>query len=103
MDNLSYENIAVGAVIVGVLNLIIIVLVRTETILKVVERIKGIIKLDYKSRAKRSDDEVRISKKHVSVAKERIRHSFIAMEKWDCKWVWNWSSELKPMRGFGNW
>lgn len=97
MDNLSFENIAIGAGIVGVLNLIIVTLVKTETILKYVEKIKGVIGLDYKDRAKRSDDELRISKKHSLVARERVRNSFITMDKWRCKWVWNWDDDLHPI------
>ena len=80
MENLHIGNIAIATVIIGILDLVIVMLVRTATILKAVERIKGIIRLDYKSRAKRSDDEIRISKKHELVTKERIRNSFIIME-----------------------
>jgi len=80
MENLHIGNIAITTVIIGILDLVIVMLVRTATILKAVERIKGIIRLDYKSRAKRSDDEIRISKKHELVTKERIRNSFIIME-----------------------
>ena len=97
MDNLSFENIAIGTVIVGILNLIIVILVKTETILKYIEKVKGVIGLDYKDRAKRSDDELRITKKHLLVAKDRVRHSFIRMKKWNCSWVWNWSEEFEPI------
>lgn len=97
MENLHIGNFAIATFIVGIFDLVIVMLVRTETILKAVERIKGIIKLDYKSRAKRSDDEIRISKKHELVARERIRNHFISMEIWGCKWTWNWSKELEPI------
>jgi len=97
MGNLSFGNIAIATVIIGVLDLLIVVLVRTETILKAVERIKGVIRLDYKSRAKRSDDEIRISKKHELVARERVRNSFISKELWNCRWTWNWSKDLEPI------
>jgi len=102
MENLSFKHIAIGIILVEVLNLVIVLLTKTETILEVVERIKGVIRLDYKSRAKRSDDEVRISKKHAQVAKERVRHSFVTMEIWRCKWTWNWSESLEPIniKGF---
>ncbi|MBK9926997.1 MAG: hypothetical protein IPP66_17130 [Anaerolineales bacterium] len=102
MENLTIGNIAVATVIVGILDLVIVVLVRTETILKAVERIKGVIQLDYKSRAKRSEDEIRISKKHELVAKERVRSSFVIMNLWDCKWTWNWSKDFEPIniKGF---
>jgi len=102
MENLTFGNIAVATVIVAFLDLVIVVLVRTETILKAIERIKGVIRLDYKNRAKRSDDEIRISKKHELVAKERVRSAFIAMTLWDCKWTWNWSKDFEPIniKGF---
>ncbi len=97
MENLDFGNIAIGAVIVGVLNLAIVVLTKTETILKIIERIKGIVGLDYRNRAKRSDDELRIMKKHEQVARERVRHSFVTMERWDCNWNWNWSEDFEPI------
>lgn len=102
MENIDFGNIAVATLIVGILDLAIIVLVRTETILKAVERIKGLIRLDYKSRAKRSDDEIRITKKHELVARERVRTNFVTAETLGCKWVWNWSKELTPqeIRGY---
>jgi hypothetical protein len=80
MENLDIARIAIGAVLVEVFNLAIILLIKTETILKIVERIKGIVGLDYKSRAKRSEDDVRMSKKHAQVARERVRHAFVTME-----------------------
>lgn len=73
-----------------------IMLTKTETILKVVERIKGVVGVNYKHRAKRSDDELKISKKHALVAKERVRHSFVTMELWGCKWT-NWSDNFQPI------
>ncbi len=97
MENLDFGNIAIATVIVGVLNLAIVVLTKTETILKIVERIKGVVGLDYRNRAKRSDDEIRISKKHAQVARERVRHSFITMELWNCRWTWNWSDSFEPI------
>jgi hypothetical protein len=97
MNNLTIGNVAIATVIIGVLDLIIVILVRTETILKAIERIKGIIKLDYKSRAKRSDDEIRIFKKHELVARERVRHSFLVGWEWNCKWTWTWSENLEPI------
>jgi hypothetical protein len=102
MDNLDFGNIAIGAVIVAVFNLAIVVLTKTETILKVVERIKRVVRLDYKGRAKRSTDEVRLFKRHAEVARERVRHSFVTMELWRCKWTWNWSENLEPIniKGF---
>ena len=96
MNNLDFSGIAIGATIVALLNLIIIVLVKTETILKYVERIKGVIKLDYRSRAKRIDDEIRLLKKYEAVAKERVRRSFVSFEKWNCRWTWNWSEDFEP-------
>lgn len=100
--DIGFGNIAIATVIVGFLNLVMVVLTKTETILKIVERIKGVIRLDYKSRAKRSDDEKRILQKHAQVARERIRHTFITMEKWKCKWTWNWSENFEPIniRGY---
>jgi len=102
MENLSFKHIAIGIILVEVFNLVIVLLTKTETILKVVERIKGVIRLDYKSRAKRSDDEVRISKKHAQVARERVRHTFITVKLWNCKWAWNWSDsfELINIKGY---
>jgi hypothetical protein len=97
MNNLDFGNIAVGAIIVGFLNLVIVILIKTETILKYVERVKSVIRLDYKSRAKRSDDEVRIFKKHELVARERVRHTYITDTIWNCKWTWNWSEKLEPI------
>jgi hypothetical protein len=102
MDNLDISGIAIGATIVALLNLIIVVLVKTETILKYVERIKGILKLDYRSRAKRIDDEIRLLKKYETVARERVRRSFVAFEQWDCKWTWNWSDEFEPINVTGH-
>jgi hypothetical protein len=102
MDNFDYSNIAIGAVIVGLLNLLIVVLIKTETILKYVEKIKAIIRLDYKSRAKRSDEEIKILKKHELVAREKVRHSYVTDNIWGCKWIWNWSANLEPIniRGY---
>jgi hypothetical protein len=97
MENLDFGGIAAGAVIVGAFNLVIIMLTKTETILKVVERIKGVIRLDYRSRAKRSADELRIAKKHASVANERVRQSFVTMKLWRCRWTWNWSENFEPI------
>lgn len=97
MNDLDFSNIVVGAMIVGFLNLVIVILIKTETILKYVERIKSVIRLDYKSRAKRSDDEIRTYKKHELVARERVRHSYITDKMWNCKWTWNWSENLEPI------
>jgi len=97
MNNLDFGNIAIGAIIVGFLNLVIVILIKTETILKYVERIKSVIRLDYRARAKRSEDEVRIFKKHEMVARERVRHSYITDTMWNCKWTWNWSDKLEPI------
>lgn len=101
MENLQIGNIAIATVIIGVLDLIIVILVRTETILKAVERIKRVIKLDYKSRAKRSDDEIKLSKKYAQVARERVRNSFVSMVLWNTKWTWNWSDDLQPINIIG--
>jgi hypothetical protein len=97
MNNLDFGNIAIGALIVGFLNLVIVILIKTETILKYVERIKSVIRLDYKARAKRSDDEIRIFKKHELVARERVRHSYVSAIMWNCKWTWSWSDEFEPI------
>src|SRR3972149_1412191 len=102
MNNLDFSGIAIGATIVALLNLIIVVLVKTETILKYIERIKGALRLDYRSRAKRIDDEIRLLKKYEAVAKERVRRSFVSVEKWDCKWTWNWSDEYEPVNITGH-
>ena len=102
MDNLDIKNIAFGASLVALLDLIIIVLVKTETILKYIERIKEVFRLDYRSRAKRIDDEKRLLKKYQAVAQERIRLTFTSTELWDCEWVWSWSDNFEPenIRGF---
>jgi hypothetical protein len=102
MNNLDYSGIAIGATIVALLNLIIVVLVKTETIIKYVERIKGALKLDYRSRAKRIDDEIRLLKKYETIAKERVRKSFVTGVQWNCNWTWNWNDDFEPVnvRGY---
>lgn len=102
MDNLDFGNIAIATVIIGFLNLVIVVLTKTETILKIVERIKGVVGFDYKGRAKKSADEIRMMKRRSEEARERVRHSFIHMKKWGCIWTWNWSEDLVPIniKGF---
>jgi hypothetical protein len=102
MDNLNIGHIAAAVVIVEFFNLAIILLTKTETILKIVERIKKVVGLDYKSRAKRSDEEIKIAKRHSQVARERVRHSFISVKLWGCNWFWNWSDDLEPIniKGF---
>lgn len=98
MENLSVGNIVLlTAFVTELFTLIILVLTKTETILIAVEKIKGVIGLAYKDRAKRSDDEIRLFKKHEQVARERIKHSFVTMEKLDTKWVWNWNENFQPI------
>lgn len=97
MDNLSFENIAIGATIVGILNLIIVVLIKTENILIYIEKIKGILRINYRSRIKRADEEIKLLKKYNTIARERVKHQFIVMDKWDCTWSWNWSDDLDPI------
>lgn len=94
---MDFSNIAVGATIVGILDLLIVVLVKTETILKYVEKIKQPLRLDYRSRAKRADDEIRILGKHKALARERVRHTFISMRLWHSQWIWDWSDDLEPI------
>jgi hypothetical protein len=96
MDNLDFGNIAIGVSIVGILNLLIVMLVKTETILNSIERIKSIIRVDYKTRAKRSDDELRLLKKYEQIAYERIKKTFITFTVYGCRWTWNWTTDLEP-------
>jgi len=96
MDNLDFGNIAIGASIIGVLNLLIVVLVKTETILKSVERIKAIIQLDYRARAKRSDDELRLLNKYEQIARERVRKTFTSFTEYGCYWIWEWTVDSEP-------
>jgi hypothetical protein len=102
MNNFDFGNMALGAAIVGFLDLIIVILVKTETILTSVEKIKSILKLDYRSRAKRNEDEVKLLKKYNSVAQERVRQTFTSINLWDCNWTWNWNQNFMPVeiRGF---
>jgi hypothetical protein len=96
MDNLDFGNIAIGVSFVGVLNLLIVILVKTETILNSIERIKSIIRVDYKTRAKRSDDELRLLKKYEQIAYERIGKTFVSFTEYGCRWTWNWTADLEP-------
>jgi hypothetical protein len=93
IDSLDFGNIAIGASIVGLLNLLIVVLVKTETILKSVERIKASIRLDYRARVKRSDDESRLFKRYEDIARERIRRTFVSFSRYGCQWTWDWTPE----------
>jgi hypothetical protein len=101
MEYLHVGNIAIATVIVGILDLVIVMLVRTETIVKAIERVKEIIKVDYKSRAKRSNDELRLLKKHEQIARERVRKTFISFTQYGCKWTWEWATELDPKQIIG--
>ncbi len=96
MGNLDFGNIAIGASIVGLLNLLTVILVKTETILKLVERIKAIIRLDYKARAKRNDDEFRLLGKYEQVSHVRIQKTFVSFFEYGCRWTWDWNSSFEP-------
>jgi len=102
MENLDIGQIAIIVIVVQIFDLVILLLTKTETILKILDRIKGLVGLDYRKRAKRADDEIRISKRHELVARDRVRHSFVTMALWRCKWTWNWSENLEPIniKGF---
>ena len=102
MDNLDFGNIAIGVSIVGVLNLLIVILVKTETILNSIERIKSIIRVDYKTRVKRSDDELRLLKRYEQIARERIQKTFVSFSAYGCRWTWNWTADLEPQNIKGN-
>jgi hypothetical protein len=37
-------------------------------------------------------------KRYESIAKERIRHTFISFNKYGCVWTWDWTSRLEPKK-----
>jgi hypothetical protein len=93
MNNLDFGSIAIGAVIVAFLNLLIVVLAKTETLLKSVERIKQIIRLDYRARIKRSDEEIKLLKKYSNIAATRTRFTFCSFSRFGCVWTWEWAPD----------